>query len=128
MSVTARPDTETHRRFGIRPVSNVLGAEIIGLDLRDPLDAATREAVSAAFLDFQVLVFRDHDLDKQQQIAFTEQSGTLERHIGRNRGDGPAREGNAAERGRHLLRRHVRRLRRVTGFGAGQAFRHQGHP
>ena len=39
-----------------------------------------------AFCRYQVLCFRDQRLSKDQQIAFTEQFGTLERHIARNRG------------------------------------------
>jgi len=34
------------------------------------------------------LCFRDQHLDPEQQIAFTEQFGTLERHMARNRGTG----------------------------------------
>ena len=70
----------------LRPLSPVLGAEIIGLDLRRPLDPATRQAVYDAFVRYQVLCFRDQDLTKDEQIAFTEQFGSLERHIARNRG------------------------------------------
>jgi alpha-ketoglutarate-dependent taurine dioxygenase len=33
-----------------------------------------------------VLCFRDQHLDQAQQVAFTEQFGTLERHIASNRG------------------------------------------
>jgi taurine dioxygenase len=64
----------------------VLGAEVIGLDLAQPLDTAARNSVYEAFVRYHVLCFRDQRLDKQQQIAFTEQFGTLERHIARNRG------------------------------------------
>lgn len=73
--------------FAVRPLSPVLGAEIIGLDLRKPLDAATRQAVYDAFVQYHVLCFRDQSLSKEQQIAFSEQFGPLERHIARNRGN-----------------------------------------
>ena len=66
--------------FQVLPLSDLMGAEVIGLDLSQPLDEATREAVHQAFLTYQLLVFRDQKLDKPQQIAFTEQFGTLERH------------------------------------------------
>jgi taurine dioxygenase len=39
-----------------------------------------------AFCRYQVLCFRDQRLSKDEQIAFTELFGTLERHIARNRG------------------------------------------
>ena len=77
---------EARTKFDIRPLSPVLGAEVVGLDLAQPLDAATRREVYDAFCRYQVLCFRDQRLSKDQQIAFTEQFGTLERHIARNRG------------------------------------------
>jgi alpha-ketoglutarate-dependent taurine dioxygenase len=74
--------------FVINPLSDIAGAEVIGLDLRRPLDAATRQAVYDAFVMHHVLAFRDQDLTKDEQVAFTEQFGTLERHVARNRGPG----------------------------------------
>ena len=72
--------------FEINPLSNLMAAEIIGLDLRHPLGATTSDAIYQAFLDYQVLAFRDQDLTKEEQVAFTEQFGTLEKHAQRNRG------------------------------------------
>jgi len=72
--------------FRILPLSDLMAAEVIGLDLTEPFDALTMEAVHQAFLDHQLLVFRDQDLDKPQQIAFSEQFGTLERHTKFNKG------------------------------------------
>lgn len=74
--------------FTLRPLSEKFGAEVIGLDLRDPLDAATRQAIMAAFVRHQLLCFRDQSLSGERQIAFSEQLGTLERHTIRNRGAG----------------------------------------
>ena len=77
---------EVGTQFEVRPLSPVLGAEVVGLDLSHPLDAATRASIYRDFVRYQVLCFRDQALSKDQQIAFTEQFGTLERHIARNRG------------------------------------------
>lgn len=74
--------------FEIRPLSDVAGAEVTGLDLRRPLGSATRAAVYDAFVRHHVLAFRGQDLTKDEQVAFTEQFGTLERHVARNRGPG----------------------------------------
>jgi alpha-ketoglutarate-dependent taurine dioxygenase len=63
-----------------------MAAEVTGLDLRQLLDTPTRNAVLEAFHGNQILVFRDQDLTKDKQIAFTEQFGTLERHALSNRG------------------------------------------
>jgi alpha-ketoglutarate-dependent taurine dioxygenase len=72
--------------FHIRPLSTIMAAAVTGLDLSQPLDSATRKAVYDAFLTYKVLVFRDQQLSKQQQIDFSEQFGTLERHTLRNQG------------------------------------------
>tara|TARA_Y100000588_G_scaffold374598_1_gene449806 strand:+ start:210 stop:1088 length:879 start_codon:yes stop_codon:yes gene_type:complete len=69
--------------FEINQIGDVAGAEIIGLDLSEPIDTATRDAIMRAFLEHHVLVFRDQDLTKEQQAAFSENFGTLERHVGR---------------------------------------------
>jgi taurine dioxygenase len=72
--------------FQLEPLSPVLGASITGLDLRQPLPEATKPAVYDAFVRYHVLCFRDQHLTQEQQIAFTAQFGTLERHVVRNRG------------------------------------------
>jgi taurine dioxygenase len=74
--------------FTIEPLSPVLGAAVTGLDLRERLSEETKQAVYDAFVRYHVLCFRDQHLDPDQQIAFTEQFGTLERHMARNRGTG----------------------------------------
>ena len=74
------------RDFTAEPLSPVLGASIVELDLREPLPEATKRAVYDAFIRYHVLCFRDQHLDHDQQIAFSEQFGTLERHMAMNRG------------------------------------------
>jgi alpha-ketoglutarate-dependent taurine dioxygenase len=72
--------------FQIRRLTDTMAAEVTGLDLSRPLGEATRDAVYQAFLDHQILVFCDQDLSKEEQVAFTRQFGTLERHTLTNRG------------------------------------------
>jgi taurine dioxygenase len=71
--------------FTIEPLSPVLGAAITGLDLRQPFTETIRRAVYDAFVQYHVLCFRDQQLTEDEQIAFSEQFGALERHIARNR-------------------------------------------
>ena len=66
--------------FAIRPLSEALGAEIIGLDVSRPLDDATFAKVHRAHLDHLVLVFRDQRLTPQQQIDFSRRFGPLDAH------------------------------------------------
>jgi taurine dioxygenase len=72
--------------FQVRPLSPHFAAEVVGLDLRRPFDEAVHRRVYDAFVRYHVLAFRDQRLDKGEQIAFSQQFGTLERHIARNRG------------------------------------------
>ena len=88
MSAAMQVRSASTSNFAINPLSPVLGAEVAGLDLTQPLDATTRTQIYDAFVCYHVLCFRDQSLTKDQQIAFTEQFGTLERHIARNRGAG----------------------------------------
>lgn len=82
----SEPMQSTCADFDITPLSELMAAEVIGLDLSHPLSSQIRDAIHQAFLDHQLLVFRNQELSKEQQIAFTEQFGTLERHTARNRG------------------------------------------
>lgn len=86
MATQSVAQSKRQASFQIRPLSDVMAAEVTGLDLSQPLDRATREAVYDAFLAYKILVFRDQQLSKQQQIDFSEQFGPLERHTLRNQG------------------------------------------
>ena len=66
--------------FAVNPLSEALGAEIVGLDLSKPLDRPTFDTVHRAHLDYLVLVFRDQDLTPPQHIAFSERFGPLDIH------------------------------------------------
>lgn len=70
----------------IRPLSDKFAAEIIGIDLRNPLDASTRQAILAALVRYQAICFRDQSLSGEEQIAFTKQFGNLELFVTANRG------------------------------------------
>jgi alpha-ketoglutarate-dependent 2,4-dichlorophenoxyacetate dioxygenase len=63
----------------------VFGAEITGVDLSAPLDAATFAQIEEAFETHSVLVFPGQDLDDDAQIAFSRGFGDLEKthaHVG----------------------------------------------
>jgi taurine dioxygenase len=75
--------------FAVRPLSPLFAAEIVGLDLGRPLLGPVRRAVYDAFVRHHVLAFRGQRLGKDEQIAFTEQFGTLERHMRNRGGDNP---------------------------------------
>lgn len=62
-------------------LSDVLGVEITGIDLSNPVDDATFAEIHALHLAHQVICFRGQALDPEQQIAFTKRFGGLEIHI-----------------------------------------------
>ena len=67
--------------LNIRPIDQVAGAEIAGLDLSEPFGDEIRDAILAALNEYHVLSFPDQTLTKEQQIAFTESFGEIEGHV-----------------------------------------------
>ena len=68
--------------FEIRDLPEVLGAEILNLDLSQPLDDADFARIRRSLADRAVLVFRDQEkLTPEQQIAFSRRFGPLEIHV-----------------------------------------------
>lgn len=61
----------------IIPLSDAIGAEIRGVDLSNPLDTATASIIEMAWHDHIVLLFRDQDIDTDQQIAFAKHFGNV---------------------------------------------------
>jgi taurine dioxygenase len=54
--------------FEVKPVSSALGAEVIGIDLRRPLNDADRNRLVQAFNDYVVLIIRDQNLSEEEQL------------------------------------------------------------
>jgi taurine dioxygenase len=53
----------------ITPLSAHTGAEVRGIDLRRPIDAATRAALNRAFVQHSVLAIRDQQLSPQEMLG-----------------------------------------------------------
>ena len=64
----------------ITNVTPTLGAEIAGIDLSVPLDAATVDRLRQVWLDRKVLIFRDQRLTRDQHKAFGRCFGDLHIH------------------------------------------------
>jgi alpha-ketoglutarate-dependent 2,4-dichlorophenoxyacetate dioxygenase len=62
----------------VRALHPVFAAEIRGLDLRNPLTTDIAAAIEKAVDQYAVVVFRDQQIDGDQQIAFAENFGTIE--------------------------------------------------
>jgi taurine dioxygenase len=67
--------------FTIAPFDAPLGAEVIGLDLAQPLGAQEFAELHRAHLDHHVLVFRDQRITPSQQVAFSRRFGALQIHV-----------------------------------------------
>ncbi|MFM1814716.1 MAG: hypothetical protein RLZ98_1411 [Pseudomonadota bacterium] len=61
----------------VKKLSDAIGAEIVGLDLRNEMDDATARLVEDAWHEYQVLLFRGQDLTIAQQRAFAGKFGSL---------------------------------------------------
>ena len=66
--------------FDVVRLGGNIGAEISGLDLRRPIAAEPFEALHAAFIRHEVLVFRDQDITLDEQMAFARRFGELSIH------------------------------------------------
>ena len=61
-----------------RALTTRIGAEVEGIDLREPLSSAQAEEIHAAMDRYAVLVFHDQPLTNEQHLAFTSVLGPLE--------------------------------------------------
>lgn len=75
----ARPSVGTS--FKIQLFDAPLGAELLGLDLTNPLNDADFSRVHQAHLDHHLLVFRDQKITPAQQIEFSRRFGALQIHV-----------------------------------------------
>jgi taurine dioxygenase len=64
----------------ITPMTGHIGAEIRGVDLREPIDDATHAALNRAFVDHHVLVIRDQDFSPEQFKRAAQVFGALQQH------------------------------------------------
>lgn len=61
----------------IRKLTASIGAEVAGVDLREPLSAEMRGAILEALVTHHVIFFRDQDITPEQQVAFAKQFGPI---------------------------------------------------
>ncbi|MCR8635801.1 TauD/TfdA dioxygenase family protein [Paenibacillus radicis (ex Xue et al. 2023)] len=66
--------------FGVNPLGPLIGAEITGIDLRNPVSPELQQELNRALLEWKVIFFRDQHITSQQQQAFAQLWGELETH------------------------------------------------
>lgn len=75
----------------IKPLTNTIGAEIVGLDLCQPLSDQTFADLEAALLDHLALFFRDQPLSPAEQVILAERFGEIDIHpFGRHLDENPS--------------------------------------
>src|SRR5262245_26864989 len=62
----------------VKPRHPALGAEVRGVDMRQPMDAQTVQQVHDAWMKHLVLVFPDQRITDQEHVAFTRHFGEPE--------------------------------------------------
>jgi taurine dioxygenase len=70
-------ETQVSSDLDVRPVTPVIGAEVRGVDLREPLGETTKSAIYDAFLKWKVLFFRNQQISPEQQKAFAAYFGEI---------------------------------------------------
>ena len=75
--------------FQVRRLGASLGAEILGVDLKAPMDDDAFAAFEAALIEHKVLAVRDQFLTTEQHVAFSRRFGELEVHPMRPQGQFP---------------------------------------
>jgi len=67
--------------FRVVPLGSALGCEIAGITLAEALGATMFGKVYEAFLDYQLILFRDVDLPPGMQVAFARNFGEVQVHV-----------------------------------------------
>jgi taurine dioxygenase len=67
----AKADATSHAALKLVPLTQHIGCEVKGVNLRNPLEPAAASAIYRAWLDHAVLVFRDQDLTQEDLVRVT---------------------------------------------------------
>jgi len=77
MSAALELDLKDTAHLAVVPLQPTIGAEISGVDLREPLSNAVRDEIKQAILTYKVVFFRDQPLNHHQHAAFARHFGRL---------------------------------------------------
>ena len=71
-------DSNDKQELKIRPLHNVIGAEVRNVDFKEPLQASIVEKIHQAWMDYQILVFPNQKISDEQHVAVTRNFGEPE--------------------------------------------------
>ncbi len=69
-----------YTKFGVKPISGAMGAEVFDIDLSKSLDNSTVDEIHGALSEYVVLLFRNQNLSVKQHRAFASRFGKLIPH------------------------------------------------
>jgi taurine dioxygenase len=64
----------------VKPLTPLIGAEIVGVDLRETITPELQAELHRALLEWKVIFFRNQPITSEQQLAFARLWGELEVH------------------------------------------------
>lgn len=67
--------------FEVRPLMPDFGAEIAGIDIGQGVPGPLFDRIYDAFLEFQLLLFREQNLEPEAQVAFARNFGSVQVHV-----------------------------------------------
>ena len=74
-------EDQGYKRIGVKRIAGALGAEIEGVDIAAGVDQETQDEVHRAWLEHQVIVFRDQHMMPDDQVAFARRFGDIHLHL-----------------------------------------------
>src|SRR5216684_2671162 len=80
MMAAANASLDPFMPLSFRPLSHALGAEVLGVDLAQPLSNSGFDQIHRKFLERGILLFRDQKITREQHIAFSRRFGELDTH------------------------------------------------
>jgi len=89
MNELAKSQKTDNAKFNVEPIGPTIGAEIRGLDLRQPLSPETFRAFEAALIEHKIIYLRDQPISTAQHVALGRLFGELEVHPFRPEGEFP---------------------------------------
>ncbi len=77
----AAPQDQAYSRINVKPIAGALGAEIEGIDIADGIDQQLFDEIYRAWLENNVIFFRNQSITPAQQIEFAKRFGEIHVHL-----------------------------------------------